>query len=125
MKKFLRIAVIVFIAGLAIFIWLRYFYAVGIAGAKAGELNYVVQKGYLWRTYEGKIIQAGLKSGMGSMVQSNEFIFSISDSAVANKLMANSGKQVNLHYKEYNGAVPWRGNSRFVVDSIIWISDVP
>ena len=33
-----------------------------------------------------------------------------------------SGKQVELHYKEYNGALPWRGMQRYVVDSIVSVT---
>jgi hypothetical protein len=42
---------------------------------------------------------------------------------VANKLMSNSGKEFELHYKEYMGALPWRGTSVFIVDSIISMRD--
>ena len=38
--------------------------------------------------------------------------------------MVSSGKQVELHYKEYLGSVPWRGYSAFVVDSVIAIQDI-
>ena len=37
--------------------------------------------------------------------------------------MANSGRVFNLHYLEYKGALPWRGMSVFVVDSIISMSE--
>ena len=102
---------------LAIFLYFRYWWVFG-EGAKAGELNYVVYKGVLFKTYEGKLIQSGLKGMAGSM-QSNEFIFSVEDPKVAEQMMANSGMHFNLHYKEYVGALPWRGMSVFVVDSII------
>ena len=36
---------------------------------------------------------------------------------------AGSGKTVLLHYREYGGAVAWRGYSNFVVDSIVSITD--
>ena len=39
----------------------------------------------------------------------------------AEKLELASGKQVQLHYKEYVGTLPWRGYSKYVVDSIISI----
>lgn len=122
MKKFLRIAAVVIIAGLLIFIGFRYFFVFG-EGVKAGELNYIVKKGFLFKTYEGKLIQNGLRSKAPNTVQSYEFEFSVSDEAVAQKLMVNSGRSVELHYREYLGAIPWRGYSEFVVDSIIAISD--
>jgi hypothetical protein len=118
MKKFFRIVMVLIIAGLAIFIGIRYFFVFG-EGVKAGELNYIVKKGFIFKTYEGKLIQNGLRSKAPNTVQSYEFEFSVSDEAVAQKLMVNSGRNVELHYKEYMGAIPWRGYSEFVVDSII------
>ena len=44
------------------------------------------------------------------------------DKAVADSLMLCSGKTVELHYKEYNGMLPWRGMQRYVVDRIVSVS---
>ncbi len=120
-RKIMRWTLLILFFGLAIFFYIRYFWVFG-EGAKAGELNYVVHKGFLFKTYEGKLIQVGLRGQQGGM-QSNEFIFSVADPVVAEKMMANSGMQFNLHYKEYMGALPWRGMSVFVVDSIISMKD--
>lgn len=120
-RKLLRWTLLLLFLALAIFFYFRYFWVFG-EGAKAGELNYVVHKGFMFKTYEGKLIQVGLRGQQGGM-QSNEFIFSVEDPAVAEKMMANSGMQFNLHYKEYMGSVPWRGMSVYVVDSIISMKD--
>jgi hypothetical protein len=116
-RKFLRWFLFILVLALAIFAYFRYYWVFG-EGAKAGELNYVVHKGFLFKTYEGKLIQTGLRGQAGSM-QSNEFIFSVADTKVAEQLMVNSGAHFNLHYKEYVGALPWRGMSVYIVDSII------
>jgi hypothetical protein len=123
MKTFLKIATALVIAGLVVFILFRYYFVFG-RGVKAGELNYVVEKGYLFKTYEGKLIQSGIRSKTPGSVQSYEFEFSIADPDIAKKLMVNSGKMVQLHYKEYVGTLPWRGYSNFVVDSILSITDL-
>jgi hypothetical protein len=105
------------------FIYTRYFFVVG-TGVKSGQLNYVVYKGYVFKTYEGRLIQAGLKSSPGvTGVQSNEFIFSVSNKDVAKKLMLEGGKNVDLQYREYMGVLPWRGYSKYMVDSIISIEN--
>lgn len=122
MKKFLGITIAVVVAGLLLFFYFRYFFVFG-EGVKAGELNYVVKKGFIFKTYEGKLIQNGLRSKAPNTVQSYEFVFSVGDEAVAQKLMLNSGKNVELHYREYMGAVPWRGYSEFIVDSVVAITD--
>lgn len=120
MKKFLGILVGVIVLGLLIFIWTRYYLVFG-DGVKAGTLNYVVRKGYVFKTWEGEVILTGLQSKAGTSMQSNEFLFSVDNDDVAKKLELASGSLVQLHYKEYNGTIPWRGYSRFVVDSIISI----
>ena len=112
----------VVLLALAAFFYIRFYFVWG-EGVKSGQLNYVVYKGYLFKTYEGKLIQAGLSSS-GSNVQSNEFVFSVADERVAQQLMMLGGKEVDLQYKEYLSTVPWRGHSKFVVDSIIAIKDV-
>ncbi|GHT06986.1 hypothetical protein FACS189440_18450 [Bacteroidia bacterium] len=120
-KKVLGIFLGIIVLALAIFLYVRFYYPFG-EGVKAGQLNYVVYKGYVFKTYEGKLIQSGLKSGIATgQIQSNEFIFSVSDKAVAEKLMLAGGQEVDLHYKEYLGTLPWRGYSKYVVDSIIAI----
>ena len=122
MKKFLTILLIgiIVIAG----VWFSWhFYWVFGEGVKAGQLNYFMKKGYVFKTYEGKLIQTGLKGGSAGQIQSNEFDFSVVNESVATKLMSNSGEQFELHYKEYMGALPWRGTSVYVVDSILSMRD--
>lgn len=118
MRKFLGIFTTVVIVILAIVIYWRYYYVFG-EGVKAGELNYMVKKGYVFKTYEGKLIQSGLRSRTPGTVASYEFEFSVENDSVANILMLNSGKVFELHYKEYLGTIPWRGHSKYVVDKII------
>lgn len=120
MRRTALIFLLVLLLILAGFFYFRYSWVFG-EGAKSGELNYVVHKGWVWKTYEGKLIQTGLK-GQGGSMQSNEFIFSVKDERIAKQLMVNSGKTFNLHYVEYQGALPWRGMSPYVVDSIISMS---
>ena len=116
---------------LAVFIYIKFFFVFG-EGVKAGELNQIVYKGWVWKTYEGRLIQTGFNSTKNEgKIQSNEFNFSVVDEAVADSLMRCSGKMVELHYKEYNGSLPWRGVQRYIVDEIISVrasnptSDVP
>jgi hypothetical protein len=48
----------------------------------------------------------------------------VEDERIARELMTHDGKLFNLHYREYNGTLPWRGYSRYVVDSIISMTDL-
>ncbi|MBN8675506.1 MAG: hypothetical protein J0L56_15355 [Chitinophagales bacterium] len=117
----MRTILILLFLGLAVFIFIKYFFVFG-EGSKAGELNFFVKKGYIFKTYEGRVIQTGYNSKVPGSIQSNEFEFSVVSEKVAAQLMANSGAFVELHYKEYLGALPWRGMSKYVVDSVISIT---
>lgn len=119
-KKPIYITIGIVLLILGGFFYYRYYFVFG-EGVKAGELNYVVKKGYMFKTYEGKLIQSGIRSKQTGNIQSNEFEFSVSDKAIAEKMMLNSGKVFELHYKEYVKSLPWRGYSPYVVDSIISI----
>ncbi len=119
-RKFARRILIVSVLVLAVLVYVRFFYVFG-EGSKAGELNFIVRKGYIFKTYEGRVIQTGYKTKVPGSIQSNEFEFSVVNEKVAQQLMSNSGAFMELHYKEYLGALPWRGMSKYVVDSIISI----
>jgi hypothetical protein len=123
MRRFLAIIIISLILILAGIGYYRYYWVFG-EGVKSGELNYVVKKGYIFKTYEGKLIQSGFRSRTPGTVQSYEFEFSVGNKSIAEKLMLSSGKEVELHYKEYLHAIPWRGYTNYVVDSIIAIREV-
>jgi hypothetical protein len=122
MRKFLIYTILIIVVGLVLFLLARYYYVFG-EGVKTGQLNYVVKKGYIFKTYEGKLIQSGFRATTAGAVQSYEFEFSIENKKIADSLMRDGGKEVELHYKEYLGAVPWRGYSEFIVDSVISIRD--
>lgn len=122
-KKWLAQLIAIVLVSLSIFIYVRYFYVFG-TGVKSGELNYMVYKGVVFKTYEGKLIQTGFRADKPGGLQSNQFDFSVTNKEIADKLMLASGKFVQLHYKEYFAPLPWRGYSAFVVDSIITIEDL-
>lgn len=122
-RKIRNITIIVLVVAFAAFFAIRFYYPFG-EGVKTGELNYVVYKGVVFKTYEGKLIQSGFRTTEKSGIASNEFEFSVSDKAIADSLMRMGGSVVELHYKEYFGALPWRGYSKFIVDGILSITPV-
>jgi hypothetical protein len=123
MKYFLTLILllILIVAG-----WIAWTYYIPFAsdGVRSGMLNTVMKKGNIFKTYEGTLIQDGLRGVAGGGVQSNTFEFSIENQRIFETLRLNSGKRFELQYKEYRGVLPWRGNSRYVVDSIISMKDI-
>lgn len=112
-KKFFGILLTLIVLGGVIFLYVWYYVPFSNEGVKAGILNNVKHKGVVFKTWEGELIQSGFRPGQQGL-QSNEFNFSVEDEELAKHLMQLSGQQVKLHYKEYYGALPWRGYSKFM-----------
>ncbi len=117
-KKIVAIVVLILLLIIGLWFWWNYLYVFG-EGVKSGQLNYIVKKGNIYKTYEGKLIQSGIRSQMPGSIQSYEFEFSVEDDSLANYMMNNSGAYYDLHYKEYKNTLPWRGYSRYIVDKIV------
>jgi len=122
LKKGITIGTFTGVVVFALFVFFKFYFVFG-DGVKAGELNYFVHKGYIFKTYEGKMIQTGFRSQTAGTIQSYEFPFSVEDKVVADSLMRCSGKEVELHYKEYLGILPWRGVNKFIVDKIVSVKE--
>ena len=123
-RKIFTILTIIVVLAAASFVFFKFYFVFG-SGVKAGELNLFVYKGYVFKTYEGRLIQAGYNSkNNNATIQSNEFNFSVQDENVAKQLERCAGKFVELHYKEYLGTLPWRGMSKYVVDSVYSVSSI-
>lgn len=123
MKKYLRLIGIVLLLIAAGLFWWRHYFVFG-EGVKAGDLNFLVKKGYVFKTWEGRLIQTGFKTPVPGAMQSNEFEFSIVNDSLATVLERASGKFVELRYKEYIRPLPWRGMSKYVVIEVLNIQDL-
>ena len=111
------ISVIVVLA-LAAFIFIKFCFVYS-EGVNEGDINYFQKEGFIFKTYEGKMIQSGLKnSKVQGSIQSNEFHFSVVDESVAQQLNEGLNTGVKLHWKRYLGTLPWRGKCQFIVDNV-------
>jgi hypothetical protein len=121
MKKYIAPIIIGLVVILSIVVWWRYYF-VFAEGVKAGNLNYFEKKGFMFKTWEGRLVQDGFQSPNPGALQSNEFRFSATGDSVAILLERSGGKFVELRYKEYLNPLPWRGASRFVVIDVLEVS---
>ena len=114
-RKFWSITGLIVACAIAIFVYVKYYFVFG-EGVKAGELNFVVYKGYLFKTYEGKAIQAGFNAkNKTTSIQSYEFEFSIADKQIADSLTT---KSISVHcLGEANSASWWTASLRCADDS--------
>ena len=58
--KIISIITLVVVLALTGFFYFRFYFVFG-EGVKAGDLNQVMYKGYVFKTYEGRLIQSGLR----------------------------------------------------------------
>ena len=120
MKKFLYWSLAILLIVLAVFIYWKYSFTYS-EGNRAGLLQKFSYKGTIFKTYEGELILSSVKSNQDVSLASEKFHFSVPDKSLAEKLLKLEGTMVVLHYKEKNGVLPWRGETKYLVDSLTTI----
>ena len=109
------------VVALVLFVYVKFFFVYS-QGVNEGDINYFQYEGFVFKTYEGKMIQTGYNSrNSQATIQSNEFKFSVEDEQVAKQIENSSSRQIKLHWKRYLGTLPWRGKSQYVVDSVVYV----
>ena len=112
------------VVALVVFVYVKFFFVYS-QGVNEGDINYFQYEGFVFKTYEGKMIQTGYNSrNSNATIQSNEFKFSVEDKQVAKQIESSSSRQIKLHWKRYLGVLPWRGNSQYVVDSVVYVQPI-
>ena len=102
---------------LAVFIYFKYFFTYS-EGYRAGLLQKFSNKGIFFKTYEGELILSSVSSTAHVTIASEKFNFSVLEKDMKMSFDTLQGRNVIVHYIEKKGAVPWRGDSRYIVDSI-------
>ncbi len=116
-KRFLNWVLAILIIFLAIFVYIKYFYTYS-EGYRAGLLQKFSNKGIIFKTYEGELILSSVASTSNVALASEKFQFTVLKKNVNIMYDTLQGKNVIVHYIEKKGPLPWRGDSRYLVDSI-------
>lgn len=110
-------------------VYYRYFFVYS-EGTRVGILYKFSKKGAVFKTHEGEMVLPGIKfKQQNSGVSSNMFLFSVADDLLSDTLMNCQGMEVELHYRQYNGGLPWRGDTyenqdgQYVVDRLVRIKN--
>lgn len=115
-KVFKRIlSIIIFF--LVVFIYFKYFFTYS-EGSRPGLLQKFSYKGIIFKTYEGELILSSISSNSNVTLASEKFLFSVPNKKLAHQFFDLQGLSVIVYYKEKKGVVFWRGDSRYLVDSI-------
>ena len=102
---------------LVAFIYWKYFFTYS-EGYRAGLLQKFSYKGNIIKTYEGEMILSSVTSSVDVALASEKFLFSVSDKALANQLDTIQGQKVMVHYRQKNGVLFWKGETKYLVDSV-------
>lgn len=126
MRKFIFFSVLILLLAVTGYVYFAY-YKVYDAGGREGILYNFSLKGTVFKTYEGVILQPGIRSAKAGGLNTNEFHFSVTDVTVADSLKKCVGMQVLVHYNKYLKNLSWRGENnnldnkedgQYVVDKI-------
>jgi len=120
MRKFLTISLTLIILAVVFFGW-WFYYKTYSDGSRSGLLQKFSHRGDVFKTYEGELVLSSVQSTGGVSIASEKFNFSVVDERVADSLKKYEGNYVKLFYKEKRKAIPWRGDSRYIVDSVIFL----
>jgi hypothetical protein len=88
-------------------------------GSRAGRLIKFATRGYVFKTFEGEMNLGGVTNATsGNLMMNYMWDFSVDDKTVADSLSKLEGRDIRVHYKEKLGKLPWRGETKFIVDKV-------
>lgn len=108
---------VIVVVVLSVFVYWKYFYTYS-TGYRAGLLQKFSYRGNIFKTYEGEMVLSSIHSDKNVALASEKFMFSVLDETVAKQMEQCQGLMVTIHYREKNGTLPWRGDTKYFVDSV-------
>ncbi len=90
-------------------------------GERAGYVQKLSKKGWLCKTWEGEIAMVTMPGAIPE-----KFEFTVRDESVADKINAQAGKRVVLHYQQHK-FIPSScfGDTEYFVDNVRDLSEIP
>lgn len=116
-KRFFKWMLLLLILFLGTFVYWKYFYTYS-EGYRAGLLQKFSNKGTFFKTYEGEMVLSSVASTRDVAIASEKFLFTLTNKDLIRQFDTLQGENVIIHYKQKNGVVFWRGDSKYLVDSI-------
>jgi hypothetical protein len=89
------------------------------SGERAGYIQKISQKGWLFKTWEGELAMATIPGVMPQI-----FDFSTRDNEVAHQLEQHIGQRVSIHYEQHRG-IPGTafGETQYFITSVTSVPD--
>lgn len=101
---------------LCTWLWLHFFSPYTVEAQETGRIMELKLQGMIFNTYEGKLLSEKYVDYPDKWME-YDFPFSVTNDSIARRIMSlvGSGKRVRLTYEEYQGTLPWRGNSHRII----------
>jgi hypothetical protein len=123
MSKF-KIFLVVFLLILLGALW---FISTGYysSGDRAGTISKFSERGYLFKTWEGQLMEGGYSGETGSLTP-RFWDFSITQDSVVNKVREAlaTGERVTLIYQEKFVKFPWNGDTKYMVTDVEFLPKI-
>ena len=123
MRKLISILLIAVISIFAFWFWWNFYYTYS-DGNRSGMLQKMSHKGNIFKTYEGEMVLNSFLINGTVPISSEKFYFSVAEETLGKKLGQFEGLRLVVHYQEKKGTLPWRGDSKYIVDSICEVRGV-
>lgn len=124
MKKFLAIVILLGVGILAFLYWGTY-----ENGVMAGKVLSVTERGFLFKTHEGKmsVESFGSLKGVSPIAETRDFSVESSEEEVLKALqeVSLSGERVNLKFKRRFVRFFWRGDTKYFIVEVERASTAP
>lgn len=115
-----RTIILAVLLGLGVLAFL--YFGVYEKGYLAGKVLRVTEKGFLFKTYEGKINldSFGALKGVSPVAETFDFSIEAEQTEVILQLqqVALSGERVNLYFVKRYVQFPWRGDTKYFVTKV-------
>jgi hypothetical protein len=116
-KRFFRWLIFLFVVFLGVFVYFKYFFTYS-EGYRAGLLQKFSNKGVIVKTYEGEMILSSVSSTRDVALASEKFQFTVTNKNLIREFDTLQGENIIVHYRQKKGAIFFRGDSPYLVDSI-------
>lgn len=117
LKRIIIIGIVIAIGTLAILYWGSY-----EKGEMAGKVLRISERGFIFKTYEGKLSleSFGALKGVSPVAETFDFSVESSDKDVIEQLnqVALSGERVSLHFTRRFMIFPWRGDTKYFITQV-------
>lgn len=117
LKRTLLIGILIALVVIAFLYWGTY-----ESGVMAGKVLRISEKGFVFKTYEGKLSleSFGALKGVSPVAETFDFSVESDEAVVIGQLneVALSGERVNLHFKKRFMTFPWRGDTKYFITQV-------